>query len=62
MVVVGARKAATPQPGFEVDTVQLANDEISFKPGGAGGKAVGRGSGWLGSESRYTSVLTFRLD
>lgn len=32
----GLRRAATPQPGFEVETVQEARDEISRKLGGKG--------------------------
>lgn len=32
----GLRRAATPQPGLEVETVQEASDEMSRKLGGKG--------------------------
>lgn len=36
--MVGARSAVTEHPGLLEETVQLASDDISFKPGsGAGG-------------------------
>ena len=39
-LVVGARSAATAQPGLLDETVQQASEEMSFRPGGAGGGAV----------------------
>lgn len=33
------RRAGTPQPGFEEETVQEAREEISFRPAGGGGGA-----------------------
>lgn len=37
--VEGERRAGTPQPGFEEETVQEAREEISLRPeGGGGGK------------------------
>jgi hypothetical protein len=43
--VEAARNAATPQPGFDDETVHDASDEISFSPSGGGGGAVVL-SGW----------------
>lgn len=37
---MGARNAATEHPGLLDDTVQHASEEISLRPGGAGGGAV----------------------
>ena len=48
----GARRAGTPQPGFEDETVHEANEEISFSPGGAGGGAVDLMSCASGSENQ----------
>jgi len=43
--MLGARRAETPQPGLELETVQDASDEISLRPGGGAGGVVGRGGG-----------------
>jgi hypothetical protein len=53
--VDGARSAATPQPGFEEETVHEARDEISLSPGGGGGGAVGRTS-WAFGSTHYIST------
>lgn len=42
--MVGARKAETEHPGLLLDTVQQANEDISFKPAGGGGGAVDAGA------------------
>ena len=40
--VLGERRAGIPQPGFELETVQEAREEISLRPGGGGGGAHAR--------------------
>jgi hypothetical protein len=40
--VLGERRAGIPQPGFELETVQEAREDISFRPGGGGGGAHAR--------------------
>ena len=55
--MLGARRAATPQPGLLDDTVHDAKEEISFRPGGGGGGAVGRSTCAFGSGGDISALF-----